>query len=380
MPPVQGTKRLSDKDVREIFSCLFEYGKRPPSHLCFQIVPVGPNGLKLSPPSHEFEDGLYVLLRPQSKKKSAPIPQPPVHLHDLVVRNALAENCAWSLSGPQFPVTNKPGALQQRYCYPKGRPEYSSYKGGALWTMRGVDGKEDCEFRLLHVYQSQKRAANKGVTLTPSTTPLSCEYTQYQPVAKKPRYISPARERVVPAVRCSKIMFPDSNIHRINSCATLETTLSFPTLEHGFSHSFESIQANAPASSPRLCPDTLSSQDPSFVAGHYCPNNHHPPHPTCSHEQLDFNFQDLHNDPMLQEMEQQRNVTHETKFLQRLGVVHEKICKYIFDQPEHLQPTLVSTLAGWARAMAMDPLSTRSLQNDDYRETYGRAQDHHACC
>ena len=40
MPPAQGTKRLSDSDVLEIFSCLYEPGKRPPPQLSFQIVPV----------------------------------------------------------------------------------------------------------------------------------------------------------------------------------------------------------------------------------------------------------------------------------------------------------------------------------------------------
>jgi hypothetical protein len=46
-------RRLEDKDVRAIFECLHE-GRPPPSQLSFQIVPVGPNGLKLSPPSYEF--------------------------------------------------------------------------------------------------------------------------------------------------------------------------------------------------------------------------------------------------------------------------------------------------------------------------------------
>ena len=71
--------------------------------------------------------------------------------------------CPWSLSGPQFP---QPTAIQQRYCYPKGDPEYAGRKGGALWTMYGRNGSEDFEFRLLHVYFSAKRATNKGVTLS----------------------------------------------------------------------------------------------------------------------------------------------------------------------------------------------------------------------
>jgi hypothetical protein len=72
--------------------------------------------------------------------------------------------CPWSLSGPQFP---QPTAIQQRYCYPKGCAEYSSKKGGALWTMFSKDGKEDLQFRLLHVYFSAKRSGKLSAT-TPS--------------------------------------------------------------------------------------------------------------------------------------------------------------------------------------------------------------------
>jgi hypothetical protein len=46
-------RRLSDMDVRAIFEAV-HINRRPPPHLQFQIVPVGPDGLKLSPPSHEF--------------------------------------------------------------------------------------------------------------------------------------------------------------------------------------------------------------------------------------------------------------------------------------------------------------------------------------
>jgi hypothetical protein len=46
-------RRLEDSDVRAVFECLHER-RPPPPHLPFRIVPVGPNGLKLSPPSHEF--------------------------------------------------------------------------------------------------------------------------------------------------------------------------------------------------------------------------------------------------------------------------------------------------------------------------------------
>lgn len=100
------------------------------------------------------------------------------------------ETCPWSLSGPQFP---QPTAIQQRYCYPKGRPEYSNRKGGALWTMFGADGKEDKEFRLLHVYYSAKRATNKA--LSSSMTPSEVGSPDRE--ATSPSMRSPPRKRAV---------------------------------------------------------------------------------------------------------------------------------------------------------------------------------------
>lgn len=50
---VTAIRRLSDTDVRSIFEAL-HHNKPPPTHLSFSIVRVGPNGLKLSPPSYEF--------------------------------------------------------------------------------------------------------------------------------------------------------------------------------------------------------------------------------------------------------------------------------------------------------------------------------------
>lgn len=94
-------KRLNDDDVRAVFDSLHNHSP-PPPHLQFQIVPVGPRGLKLSPPSHEFEDGLYVLLRPQKKKKSEVVPyHVPDHLSHLIMKTLPPETCPWSLSGPQ---------------------------------------------------------------------------------------------------------------------------------------------------------------------------------------------------------------------------------------------------------------------------------------
>lgn len=131
----QGNRRLSNNDVRAIFESVHD-GTPPPSHLPFQVVAVGRRGLKLSPPPFEFPDGLYLLVKHQNKKKRSDWDEPevPTHLVDLILdtNSILNDNCPWSLSGPQFP---QPTAIQQRYCYPKGRKEYSDKKGGALWTM-----------------------------------------------------------------------------------------------------------------------------------------------------------------------------------------------------------------------------------------------------
>ena len=52
-------RRLSDDDVRTIFECL--HHRTPlPARLAFVIVSVGANGLKLSPPSYEFE-GKFII-------------------------------------------------------------------------------------------------------------------------------------------------------------------------------------------------------------------------------------------------------------------------------------------------------------------------------
>jgi len=55
-------RRLDNEHVRAIFECLHD-GKPPPPGLPFQIVHVGSKGLKLSPPSFEFEGKKESLVR-----------------------------------------------------------------------------------------------------------------------------------------------------------------------------------------------------------------------------------------------------------------------------------------------------------------------------
>ncbi len=159
-------RRLTNDDVKTIFDCVFNNKRPKEKRLTFNIIPVGPQGMKLSPPSYEFDDGLYILLKPIKRMKNGSVgyykkpeddPRIPSNLKSLVFSGKPKETCPWSLSGPQFPV---PTSIQQRYCYPKGDPEYSNKKGGALWTVYDENGKEDLEYRLLHVYYSAKRAGN----------------------------------------------------------------------------------------------------------------------------------------------------------------------------------------------------------------------------
>lgn len=109
----------------------------------------------------------------------------PSELLDFVLADMPSSHCPWSISGPQFA---KPTDIQKRYCYSNGDASYSSHKGATLWTMVrdtgccnllycvassfslfvflthqfGDDGKEDFDYRLLHVYHSSKRGFNKA--------------------------------------------------------------------------------------------------------------------------------------------------------------------------------------------------------------------------
>lgn len=67
--------------------------------------------------------------------------------------------CKWTLSGPQY---SRKGAVQQRYCYPKGQEKYASSKGAGLYTVYDAEGKEIVNYRVLHVYFSSKRANSES--------------------------------------------------------------------------------------------------------------------------------------------------------------------------------------------------------------------------
>jgi hypothetical protein len=89
-------------------------------------------------------------------------------------------------------------------------------KGGALWTCYDKSGKENLEYRLLHVYYSAKRAGNKGqmkASVTPHRFPLD-DTDSSLTMKKKPR-----------------IQAQDTNL------PSLTSPLCFPSISSSFSDS-----------------------------------------------------------------------------------------------------------------------------------------------
>lgn len=114
------------------------------------------------------EDGLYILLPPDRSKKrkhssttGTKISKAPPHLQHLVLDPIpFRDDCPWSPGAPQF---LSPTSTRQRYCYPEGRPSHSSVKGGTLWTeYDNTEGRENLEYRLLHVYSLKYRKGYIG--------------------------------------------------------------------------------------------------------------------------------------------------------------------------------------------------------------------------
>lgn len=383
-------RRLSDTDVRTIFESV-HHNRHPPSHLNFRVVPVGSDGLRLSPPSYEFEgmscgalkhlhdciiishhkhttvasfsclasDGLYILMKPQ-KKKAHPSEQPkvPSHLTDYVLRETPPSSCPWSLSGPQFP---QPTAIQQRYCYPKGDPEYSSRKGGALWTMYGEDGKENLEYRLLHVYFSAKRAVNRGMKdKTPQSTPKKRAKRTPPRVPKPQEYLTPPSPPPLPP-RPLSYLSPE------------------PARECSSPLSFE-VTPPSPTISPMAYKSNFVSPHVFDDRSFYSPFRPRVLHPSNEHDddddhdpiQFDHFQLDLHTTTSMQELEDAcwsdplfpppADGSESLESLKSgLEKMHANIREKIASSPESEQALLLSLVTSWARQVANDPLNDESI-------------------
>lgn len=322
------------------------------------------------------------------------------------------ETCPWSLSGPQFP---QPTAIQQRYCYPKGRPEYSSQKGGALWTMYRNDGKEDLTYRLLHVYYSAKRAVNKGVGAD-EASPVTTESP-----AKRSKIGSPGRSDINQNSRPFRLTSPPRQYHHLKSPAITATTVNSPSTTCHSPLSFTGFPPLSPARSFHSLPHYLESQN--FISPPYdehgasfrnastptfsSSRTHHPSHSPLHHHdndtlneddryQREEEEEDSHDtdrvllDPLPYDMESSSQfdvgwANHISNIVLkpsvdgsawsgptassldvqyhlslRLEAVHESLCNAIMASNGTLeqQCSLVNLLASWARRVATDPLTS----------------------
>ncbi len=63
-------RRLSNDDVKNVFDCIYNNMKPLDEKLMFKIIVVGPTGMKLSPPSYEFEGKIFTqIYEHESKQK-----------------------------------------------------------------------------------------------------------------------------------------------------------------------------------------------------------------------------------------------------------------------------------------------------------------------
>lgn len=151
------SQRLHYDEVQTIFGCI-DNNERPPNHLKFKIIVSPLNESKLSPPSFEFQPGIYVLLFPTSCTESATVPSA---LDDVVLSQrdlSAMPPSPWSISGPQGSNFN---TVTFRYVYPRGSQAYSSQMTGLLWTRQELAAPRCTHIRILHVFHSSKKAKAK---------------------------------------------------------------------------------------------------------------------------------------------------------------------------------------------------------------------------
>lgn len=162
--------RLSKEELKTIFGCI-ENNEPPPPELSFRVIQLPLNNSKISPPPFEYDDGVYVLLKSDSRNQR--LSQVPTTLaNSLLTEQDLnrLDVCHWRSSGMKSHRSNLPSAKYLlRYCYPQSE-NYKNNKGCTIWTQRADNGVEDLRVRIVHIY--------------PANTKRSCEPFN-QPPAKK---------------------------------------------------------------------------------------------------------------------------------------------------------------------------------------------------
>jgi hypothetical protein len=315
---------------------------------------------------------LSVLLKaakkPKDKSKAYSLPQAPEHLAHLVWKEPLPENCPWSLSGPQY---SHQTAIQQRYCYPKGRLEYSRTKGGALWTMYNAEGKEDDEYRLLHVYYSVKRASNregdkkKGRKRAKRSHKSSPQSSPMRNFVAPPVFHSPnttgSSSTMSSIYERSPMLSPQRSVDLTSFWPRAEIRQSYisPINDVGsrsfqaevsdelsMSHSSASIAA--PVASPFRRPIHTDALGSTVSPLQRTSGN------SAAGVKLPEDYSDLWNEPILSYDEDEHE---EYSFSSQLHDVGSTIRDRILHAPVQEQPILYGQVSDWARKLADHPLA-----------------------
>ena len=188
-----------------------------------------------------------------------------------------------------------------------------------LIAQYGTDGKEDLEYRLLHVYFSAKRAVNKGVRSKPSP-PIKRKRTS-PTYGRSVRQLPP----VVPASSRAKTP-PLASATTLHPGASISPSMSFD-MEPLDLNSFVTPDANEFA---RFC--GVPNLDP---------NAHEPTLQELESCWIDP-FVPLDDDPV-------------RMFSAKLQQISQSIQDLIHSSPEH-QGHLCIVLSDWAKQLAADPL------------------------
>jgi hypothetical protein len=180
-----------------------------------------------------------------------------------------------------------------------GRAEYKSRTGGALWTLCDDRGKDDTEYRLLHVYLSAKRAANQGVELSQSEKDLARQQrlSASSPMAKKARHNRKSatiqnRERGPGQQRVQHLHHQSST----NAMVPTSTSMATP-INYGTATKLSSPSSLSPLSFDRPQAAALASPSTPVHRGRYGPAGrpyHHqyqyPQYPTDAYQVFDDPF------------------------------------------------------------------------------------------
>jgi len=250
--------------------------------------------------------------------------------------------------------------------------------------MYGADGKEDLEFRLLHVYFSAKRAVNKGVSIPEEEMVAAspAKRTKRSPMRSPLRMVASPQKHLQqsPAITTSSvsqsslcssplsfdILPPPSPGQKaaLQHMPCLEQYSNFvsPPNDMFLHRRFHPLESNFMTSSPfrhniQQSPLTRSTAERESMETF----------------ELDASLQEIDqywNDPLLnimlkpsqdaaekQQQQQQAKPEPVRSFVARLETLHESIRELIMAAPVAEQPALVSLLAAWARQIAEDPLT-----------------------